>query len=386
MGTVFVVGEIVLAGLVFIFNLLGINSAISASFALSFAVLVAYLAFSGVARRVNATLFVIIIICSVNVIINSISYPSVALNVDYFKKLIFFITSIGYFELATRVNVQDKAKKLIKYIIYFLGIFLAIDFFVLGNHKMLGRHLTMGFTNPNFTAMWLLQLLLFYVYYITVSRAKIEKVLCFLVSVLCLYLITLTLNRSALFILPIYILLSVLGIVRKKYQLNKHFLIVVLAVPFLVYIFYHFIISNQHINQMFNFIVSEGKGLDSRSRVWDFATSRLFAGGWLIGDYAGISNGTGVSQMHNTHLDILISYGIVPFVLFLKLLYSICRRVNDTNETFVQYLAYIGFLLMLLFGTFEAGLFAGCTGLNYLTGTLLILARNREEKGLWKEE
>lgn len=380
------VGEIVLAGLVFIFNLLGISSAVSASFALSFIVLVAYIAFSGVARRVNATLFVIIVVSTINVILNGASYSAATLNFDYFKKLIFFITSIVYFELATRVEVHDKAKIIVKYIIYFLGIFLVIDYFVLGNHKMLGRYLTMGFTNPNFTAMWLLQLFLFYIYYIAASKAKIEKILCISVSVLCLYLITLTLNRAALFILPIYILLAVLGMVRKKYQLNKHFIFVVLLVPIFVYVFYHLIISNQHINQMFNFIVSEGKGLDSRSRVWDFATSKLFAGGWLIGDYAGISDGTGASQMHNTHLDILISYGILPFTLFLKLLYSICRRVNDTNETFIQYLAYIGFMLMLLFGTFEAGLFAGCTGLNYLTGTLIVLARNREEKVLWKEE
>ena len=40
-----------------------------------------------------------------------------------------------------------------------------------------------------------------------------------------------------------------------------------------------------------------------------------------------------------------------------------------------QYVSLCAFLSVLLFGVFEAALFSGSTGLNYLTGAFLILAK-----------
>ena len=68
-------------------------------------------------------------------------------------------------------------------------------------------------------------------------------------------------------------------------------------------------------------------------------------------------DGTGMSQMHITHLDVLCSYGIIPFCLFIYILRSIALTINSSSKTLEQYVSLCAFLSVLLFGVFEAALF-----------------------------
>ena len=119
--------------------------------------------------------------------------------------------------------------------------------------------------------------------------------------------------------------------------------------------------------------------MTSRTVVWSPAIESLKSN-FLLGDYYGISNGTGSSQMHNTHLDVLCSYGIMTFGLFLGSLYSACVRSEKFSSDFRNYCALAGFLSIVIMGTFEAGIVAGAMGLNFLTGGLLIIANSKAKK------
>lgn len=88
MEAIFVISEVVLAGLIFIFNLLGMSSAISLCFAASFIVIVAYLGFSGIVRRTNSLLLILIVLSGINVFLNGAMNHYVSFDFDYLKKLI----------------------------------------------------------------------------------------------------------------------------------------------------------------------------------------------------------------------------------------------------------------------------------------------------------
>ena len=186
MESIFTIGEILLAGLVFIFNLLEMSSAVSLSFSVSFVVLVVYLVYRAITSKVDSMLLVLIIISGFNVLLNGGFNIDAVINFDYFKKLIFFWTSIIFFWLASKVTITQQTARIIKSIVFALSAFLLIDYYILGNRVMLGRYLTLNFTNPNFTAMWLLHLELFMVYYFFTTESMVEKV--FIIAALSLLL------------------------------------------------------------------------------------------------------------------------------------------------------------------------------------------------------
>lgn len=375
---VLVISEVVLAALVFVFNLFQLSGAISFCFAAGFLVLIGYLAFSGVIRNVNRLLFYLLLAAIVSVLVNGLANPVVTFSFDYFKKLIFFCTSVIYFEIASRISLTTSAAKVIKWIILSMVIILLIDYYLLQNRTMYGFYLTLGFTNPNFTSMWLMHLCLFMVYYFSLSSRIICKLGYAVAFLLTVNIIFPTLNRSTLVVLVLFFILVVIGVFNRKKTFPSIVLFIIVLVPFIFFLLYQSFLSNKALVELFNFAVSEsqGKSLDTRLIIWDYATQLLNNMGWLFGDYASLhfSNSTGMLQMHNSHLDILVSYGIVTFALFIAFQYVLLRRINDHDLDWPRYIAFCGFISVILLGMFEAGIYAGCTGLNFLSGLFLILA------------
>jgi len=127
------------------------------------------------------------------------------------------------------------------------------------------------------------------------------------------------------------------------------------------------------------FMVSEGKNLTSRVRIWSRALNG-FMKHPIFGNYSGLSRGTGQSQMHNTHIDVLASYGIIPFVFFLKILYDRVMQSSRKTTSMYQTAAFSAFCAVVVTGTFEAAMVAGAMGLNLLTVGLLLLAQNEVQQ------
>ncbi len=125
----------------------------------------------------------------------------------------------------------------------------------------------------------------------------------------------------------------------------------------------------------FSFLVGEGKGLDSRVEIWRFAL-KYVAASPLLGSYSQISQGSGASQMHNSHVDILASYGVLTLVLVCLFLWDLLGK-ND--KTPWNRLSRDGFGALLLSGLGEAVLFSGGLGVYVFGGCLLMLAKARED-------
>lgn len=111
------------------------------------------------------------------------------------------------------------------------------------------------------------------------------------------WLILQTKARSCLVGLIVFFGLCLLGrIIKPKRVLNPVFLFVVIIFPIVLVFIYQFLLNSSWFLRMFAFMASEGKGLDARLRVWSPAI-KLFKESIWLGDYCGISDGTGVSQL-----------------------------------------------------------------------------------------
>ena len=143
---------------------------------------------------------------------------------------------------------------------------------------------------------------------------------------------------------------------------------------------YMALIPSRWIQNLLSFLVGEGKDLDSRVSIWGPALERLWNSP-LTGAYYEISHGTGSSQMHNSHLDIATSYGILPLVLVCVLL---ARYLHQNGRVYTEknkYSNVLGFACAIMLGLGEAAIFSGGLGIYILVGTFLLLANQEKPEG-----
>ena len=144
--------------------------------------------------------------------------------------------------------------------------------------------------------------------------------------------------------------------------------------PILFVAGYLLLINIPWIQNALSFLVGEGKTLTSRLSVWEPAMEYLRLSP-LFGAYSQISNGTGLSQLHNTHLDIAASYGVIVLILVCVLLYKYLYQGGRYYANKWSYIYILGFVCTLILGIGEAALFSGSLGLYAFIGTFLLFSR-----------
>ncbi len=325
-------------------------------------------------QKLNLLLLTIILLAIINVFINA-GYTSLELVAfsQYSKKLIIFITTVFSFYIATVFIPTKQTRRWLAWLPVGMGSLFIISYYFLGNTITMAKGITLGFTNPNFTAVWLMHLLLYGVYNFFATHKLWLRILCLGYCIIMTNLMFLTLSRACMGGVVAFGILLVWGLLKPSYKLSPVIIWSVLLFPIVFALVYMSITHYLMYTSDFDMIVSEGKSIISRVGIWTKALDS-FKHSWWTGDYAGISEGLGMSQMHNTHIDILASYGIVPFILFIMILWNILKKINNQLNSLPAYVALISFLSIFLTGTFEAGLVAGCTGLNFLTSGFLLLA------------
>ena len=184
-------------------------------------------------------------------------------------------------------------------------------------------------------------------------------------------------------LLTSFILLAFLGIFRRKF--GKIFSIIIVLFPLLLAIVYLLILDTGWFNEVFSFMASEGKPLESREQIWKDALSD-FSKSPVLGNYYTISKSTGVSQLHNTHIDVLCSYGVIPFILFCKVMYDSVRTSLFKSQSYYSYLALCSFCSVIISGSFEAAIVSGSMGLNIMSAAFIWIAHNSEKDTNIKEK
>ena len=372
--------EMILVTLIILFTILGASAAVSACFALSFIVLLIYALARASVKRYDRLPILLIVAAVLNVVINAALSGEAQISFDYFKKLIMFVAYMLLICFAADDSVTKGTTDLIRLLPFAGALISVLSYFFFGNTAKLGSvGITLGFSNPNFTGMWLLHLAI-YTFLFMLSRGGqlLLQLLALVMFALLDYLIYLTGARSAMIGIAFFTLLCLIGkFPRLRIAKNRVFIALIILAPIVIVLIYRYLLNSKWFNNMFAFMVSEGKSLSSRLYIWNYSM-KFFKASPILGDYCGISSGLGASQLHNTHLDVLCSYGLLPFVLFLWHNDRACRKVSAHKLSYPNYCALCGFLAVVLMGSFEAAVVSGAMGLNLLTAGLIVLANERE--------
>lgn len=372
--------EIVLVALIVLFTILRQSTAISICFELSFIALLVYAIKRAAIKKFEVQPLLLIAVAVINVLMNGLISSNANLGFDYFKKVIMFSAFVLMLYFSEEDLVSGKSIKIVKSIPVACAFLLVVSYFFLGNTARYAGGVTLGFSNPNFTGMWLFHLAIYtLLFVIDEEKHLLIRIFSGILFGSVVWLIFQTKARSCLIGIVFFCALCLIGKVFGKYiARNSIVIIAVIITPILLVILYHYLLNASWFLRLFSSFVSVGKGLDSRLVVWDPAI-KLLKSNFILGDYSGISNGTGMSQLHNTHLDVICSYGIVPFMLFLLLLNSVCKRVANQSMGYSNYCALCGFISVIIMGSFEAAVVAGAMGMNILTAGLIIVANAKEE-------
>lgn len=375
-----IAAEIVIAASITVLTALRMGSMISLLFASSFCVVASYMLSTCRRFYVNRTVALLITLCSVNVVANCFLRGG-DISFDYLKKLIMFSTFVVLLDYAAHKNYSLSlgALKVIKILPVIAGTFLVLSYYFLGNTARMAGGVTLGFSNPNFAGMWLFHFFLYGCLFI-IEGLQTNKMRLLYVPVLLvmLQLIVKTLTRSCLISIAFYFVLLVFGL--RKHRMNRFVLFVVALFPMMYAIIYLKIVNTDWFQNLFSFMISVGKNLTSRVWIWNLSLD-YFKNSPIFGDYYGISGGSGQSQLHNTHIDVLCSYGIVPLCLFIKVLFEKLTQVNRDAQSMYQYVALCAFCAVIIQGSFEAAVVSGAMGMNLLTVGFIALAYYGTDNG-----
>lgn len=366
--------EVVIASAIAVLTALGQPSLVSLLFAVSFILAFGYAAFYFNKDPNISKVAILIGLCFFNVFLEGVLDGGM-LSFNYFKKVIMFLAFVllVYFASEHGWTISARVAKMIGILPVLAGVFLIISYYFLGNTELKAWGITLGFSNPNFTGMWLLHFFLYDCLFIAqVWNGKSKwRLLCVPIAVITWNMILLTRARSCMIGVVSFFVLIVLGLRNKR--ANKTAIAVIALLPIVYAVLYLQIVDKAWFNNLFGFMVSKGKNLTSRVYIWKVAFKALKRHP-ILGSYAGISHGTGFSQMHNTHVDVLASYGIIPFILFVRILYDSMVKINKQDLNFFQYAAFCAFCAVIIMGSFEASLVAAAMGMNLLTVGFLVLA------------
>lgn len=373
--------QILLSSFICIFQLLGKKELVSICFSITFIVLI-ILNFNEIAlknyiiNKNGRNIILIIIFTLIFIFFNS----RLMISFEYLKKYIMFISTLLFFYNV--VSLKKIEFFLIKTIYFsFFLVSSTYIFFFLKNRNMcylfnnrVSNSLTFGMENPNKTGLYILCLTIYSILLMVTLKNKILKISCFIILIFYIYFLLETDARNSLisfFLFSIFMLVVIKG---KK--ISKIIINFMLYYPLIFAIFYMVLIESSVIQKNFNFLISEGKSLTSRVLIWKVGFE-YFIKSPLIGVYYEISDGTGNSQMLNTHLDILFSYGIIIFFMTMNFLRNIITTVNKGKFNFIKSLSLLGFFACIFSGAGEAALFSGGTGYHILVGSLLLFTRYR---------
>lgn len=302
---------------------------------------------------------------------------------DYYKKAIMYMSTIVWMFCGVSMNVSKKTTITIVVINLCINC-LYLLFFKRGFSVYEGEVLlTLNFPNPNQTGMFLLNSILYIGILIVAGKDLVRKkkyyiiLLCLLIPLLVsvCQLLILTGCRSSFMSLALFFILVLFDYVsRGHFKLKKWMSLAIAVLPFIFIFIYLSYVSTLNIDVSMG-MENEGKSSTTRVHIWKPIIDNFWHY-FIIGDYYGISNGTGMSQMHNTHLDVYASYGIIPLILYIIILYKVINHsMNQANSRF-QRISLYAFVSCMVSCMFEASLVAGSAGMFLLTVGFFILANS----------
>ncbi len=371
-----------LAAAIVVCQALGLGGLTSLLFTLTFPVTVALWMLS-VRQKVQLQDLLVLITAALAVVsvVANACITGASLSFDYLRKLIMFIMSLLFLQTMSRTQADWELLHFIRRAMDGVCLLLIVAFFYFGSgmfvlNGMVTPYLTFRFTNPNTTGLFLTCLFVLQFSEIYNRRGFWSKAFHLGLAAFMGAFILLTRSRNALIVSVLFTAAVVWLLMKSPRKLTMGRLTswLVAVFPLLFAGLYSTLLTDERFLKIFAFLISEGKKLNSREVLWENAWEMVKASP-IVGVYSQMSGGTGMSQMHNTHVDVLASYGVGVMVLLCCFLYRLVYargKRYDGKESFVYML---GFVCAMILGMGEAALFSGGLGIYIFVGGLLLLSK-----------
>lgn len=262
-------------------------------------------------------LFTIIVLCFVNLLI----VKKGLFGFDFLNKYLITINTLLFVYLVTFEKVEIIKLRWLVFISFFFGVFLFLSYLTGYGRQWRGLtssgSLTLNFYNPNFAAEVLYFIVIYLVMGVFLFKNKLVKAAFIIIILTSLFLMIKTGSRNPLLALFLGLIISYLVKFFGKKHIFKYSLFVSYF-PLLfasLYIIIMFIINKEE----FTFVFVNGKNIDTRFDVWT-NSFKAFLRHPIFGSYSILNDGSGSFQLHNSHIDFLVAYGLFPFLLLLVFL------------------------------------------------------------------
>lgn len=378
------------AGII-VMKMLGIDPLVSAFFMMTFPLTVLLWLWS-IRRGLKITDWIMMItaLLAVLFVLIDLAINGGRFRLSYFRKVIMFIMTMMFLQAMDKTKPDWYLAEFLQVIVDILTLLMAA-MYVLFRDEMftiygtVSRYLTLGFNNPNTAAMYLAPM--FMLTFCTLCKPGKPKEKTFRKCILALQVLFIldTQSRNALLASCLFTV-AVLCVtyrdriqekckIRIRLRFNKWIAIAIAVFPIVFASLYMLLIGGEWVEKVFSFLVSEGKGLDSRVKEW-LPAFRVIGDSPFIGSYYTLSGGSGVSQMHSTHVDTAASYGIPVLLLMCYMQATYIYQRGKEYKSEVNFLYMVAFCCSLLMGTFEAATYSGGLGIYVYAMVFLALSRS----------
>lgn len=278
-------------------------------------------------------------------------------------------------------NVRFNYADLKKMFLVLLGLSILYPFFYRSGFSLTeeGYYLSLNFPNTNLAGLFIAQSVFFLILMIfAIQQSTIKKIYRYLfvisfaaLAVFEIIMVFYTGTRSSLMAISFFLFFVFLEILGKKVRFTKFWLFVGSLIPLLfvfLYFSYQSFFSMKYLNEILAF---EYKPLESRISGWEIAFD-IISQNFFLGKY-------GEGNPLNSHLDVLLSYGIFVFLLFVVFLYETLKASAFHADTQFKRLSLIAFLACLVNSSAESALVCGSNGLYLLSGGFILFANSNNQ-------
>ena len=287
--------------------------------------------------KLNVIAIIIVVMAITNVLLNAL-FTGTVISFSYMKKVIMFSTTILFFVSASETDVHISNRLFINKMIDFVSCFFIIMYY-LQNSKMhlfygqVTNYLTFRFTNPNLTAMFIISMMFYKIIDMLQEKRKTVRFFDFVIIAFLFKFMIETRSRNCMLVFVIFIVQMIVYYRLPKIKIfTKKIYAKIMAVwPLIFAIVYMLVVHIPAISHIFSFMISEGKGITSRYRLWSSALKYTYNSP-LIGAYSQISMGTGESHMHNSHMEVMASYGVIVLMLVCIFLYTLIWSKSKNSD------------------------------------------------------
>ena len=336
-------------------------------------------------HKEDVILLITILCAGINILI-SLRMNQGAFSVSYLKKYIMFCVVLVFLWLVSKLETEQKLKDWLIAINTVIAALMVVIYIIHPDNLymingIVSAYLTFGMDNPNLTAVFCLCMMpLLFAGFKQAKDKRIKGVYIFLLGALG-YFILLTQSRNCMLALAIAVLVYAADYLLKNRVLDNKIIIFGLVIwPLVFVLLYYLILGSDGLLSMFSFLdFGEGKRLDSRLKMWNPAIE-MFRNSPIVGAYYDSTVLNKAFNMHNTHLDILISYGILPFAGVMYFIYKVFIQVLEKCKENKNYIFWTGALILYMVGMGESVITSGGQGIYLYLGAYLLLAKSGKEE------